>query len=219
MSVPPLADSLAWAGAVAVLGGALRGLQWPRLAEPASAAVFGATLLALCLMRIASVPLAPGLELQFSGAAAATLMFGWRYALLALALATGMDAVATGAAWIGAPWAFLVGGALPVAGTWWLLATTRRWLPRNPFVYILGVAFGGGLLCMALAQGARAAVATLAGAAGTGSAPGDYVLSLPAMMFAEGFFTGGALAVLVTWRPQWVATFDDEFYLKGGSRS
>lgn len=216
MSVPPVADSLAWAGAVAVLGGGLRGLHWPRLAEPASAAVFGAVLLALCLMRIASVPLAPGLELHFSGAAIATLMFGWRYALFALALATGVDAVATGAAWIGAPWAFLVGGALPVAGTWWLLAATRRWLPRNPFSYFLGAAFAGGMLSLALAQAGRGLVAALVGADGAGSQLRDYLLSLPAMMFGEGFFTGGALAILATWRPQWVATFDDDFYLRGG---
>jgi uncharacterized membrane protein len=216
--VPPLADALAWIGAAAVLAAALRGLYWPRLGEPASAAVFGAVLLALCMLRLASVPVAPGLELHFSGAAIATLMFGWRYALLALALATGFDAAATGAAWIGAPWEFLVGGVLPVAGTWWLLAATRRWLPRNPFAFFLGAAFGGGLASMALAQGGRAAVAALAGGDGTGSLLDDYLLSLPAMMFGEGFFTGGALAILATWRPQWVATFDDDFYLRGGPR-
>lgn len=215
--MPPFADALAWTAAIALLAIALRGLHWPRLGEPASAAVFAAVLLALCLLRIASVPLAPGLELHFSGAAIATLMFGWRYALLALALATGFDALATGAAWLGPPWEFLVGGALPVAGTWWLFAATRKWLPRNPFAYFLGAAFGGGLLSMALAQGARAAVATAAGAAGGGSLLGDYLLSLPAMMFGEGFLTGGALAILATYRPQWVATFDDDFYLREGS--
>lgn len=214
--MPPLADALAWAAAIAVLAAALHDLHWPRLAEPASAAVFGVVLLALCLLRLATVPLAPGLELHFSGAAIATLMFGWRYALLALALATGFDAAATGAAWIGLPWEFLLGGALPVAGSWWLLAATRKWLPRNPFSYFLGAAFAGGLASMALAQGGRAAVAALAGAEGAGSLLGDYLLSLPAMMFGEGFLTGGALAILATYRPQWVATFDDDFYLRSG---
>jgi len=215
--VPPLADALACGAAIAMLAVALRGLHWRRLAEPASVAVFGAVLLALCLLRIATVPLAPGLELHFSGAAIATLMFGWRYALLALALATGFDALATGAAWLGPPWEFLAGGVLPVAATWWLLAATRKALPRNPFAYFLGAAFGGGLLSMALAQGARAAVATAAGSQGGGSLLDDYLLSLPAMMFGEGFLTGGTLAVLATYRPQWVATFDDDFYLRDGS--
>lgn len=213
--MPPFADAVAWIAAATVLAAALRGIHWPRLAEPASAAVFGAVLVALCLLRIAAVPLSPGLELHFSGAAIATLMFGWRYALLALALATLADRMATGAAWIGLPWEFLVGGALPVAGTWWLLAGTRRWLPRNPFAYFLGAAFAGGLLSMALAQGVRALVAAAAGVEGAGSLLGDYLLSLPAMMFGEGFLTGGALAILATYRPQWVATFDDDFYLRG----
>jgi uncharacterized membrane protein len=215
--MPPFADGAAWIAAAAVLVAALRGLHWPRLAEPASAAVFGAVLVSLCLLRLAAVPLTPGLELHFSGAAIATLMFGWRYALLALALATLADRLATGAAWIGLPWEFLVGGALPVAGTWWLLAATRKWLPRNPFSYFLAAAFAGGLLSMALAQGARGAIAALAGSDGAGSSLGDYLLSLPAMMFGEGFLTGGALAVLATYRPQWVATFDDDFYLRGGA--
>jgi len=70
---------------------------------------------------------------------------------------------------------------------------------------------------MALAQGARAAVATAAGSQGGGSLLDDYLLSLPAMMFGEGFLTGGTLAVLATYRPQWVATFDDDFYLRDGS--
>lgn len=213
--MPPFADALAWVAAIGVLGAAVRGLHWPRLADPASAAVFGVVLAALCLLRLATVPVAPGLELHFSGAAIATLMFGWRYALLALALATGFDALATGAAWIGPPWELLVGGALPVAGTWWLLAATRQWLPRNPFSYFLGAAFGGGMLSLALAQAGRALVAALVGADGAGSLLDDYLLSLPAMMFGEGFFTGGALAILATWRPQWVATFDDGFYLRG----
>jgi len=30
------------------------------------------------------------------------------------------------------------------------------------------------------------------------------------MMFGEGFFTGATLSTLATWRPRWVAIFDDD---------
>ena len=39
------------------------------------------------------------------------------------------------------------------------------------------------------------------------------LLTIPAMMFAEGFTTGALLTLFVAYRPQWVATFHDADYL------
>lgn len=213
-----LADFIAWLLTAAALSIALRGLPWSKLADRESAAVFAVVVLAMIGFRITGMSLAPGEELHFSGAAIATLMFGWRYAVLAAALATLADAALSGTAWIGLPWAFLSTGLLPVAVTWWVLAATRKWLPRNPFSYFLGAAFGGGMASAGVLQLSRAAVLLGLGVGSTDSLSAFYLLTLPAMMFGEGFFTGGALAILATWRPAWVATFDDDFYLRDGSR-
>jgi uncharacterized membrane protein len=34
------------------------------------------------------------------------------------------------------------------------------------------------------------------------------------MMFGEAFLSGGALALMVAYRPQWLASFDDARYLR-----
>ena len=43
-----------------------------------------------------------------------------------------------------------------------------------------------------------------------------YVVSAPLMVFGEAFLTGGALALMVVYRPQWVASFEDARWLKPG---
>jgi uncharacterized membrane protein len=214
--VPAGASLLAWLAAGAALGYALRGIDWGKLADRESALVYAVAVGALSALHLAALSLRAGEDLHFAGAAIATLMFGWRYALLALAIATAVDAAASGAAWIGVPWAFLSGAVLPVAVTWWVLAATRRWLPRNPFAYFLGAAFGGGAASMLAIQLAKAALLLALGISDGDSLATHYLLTLPAMMFGEGFLTGGALTLLATWRPRWVATFDDDFYLRGG---
>ncbi len=211
-----MAELLAWLGAGTALASALRGIDWTRLADRESALVYAAVVAVLVALRLAALSLRAGEELHFAGAAIATLMFGWRYALLALAIATAADVALSGAAWIGAPWEFLCGAALPVAVTWWLLAATRQWLPRNPFAYFLGAAFGGGAASVLAIQMAKAGVLLALGIGDGDSLGTHYLLTLPAMMFGEGFLTGGALTVLASLRPRWVATFDDDFYLRGG---
>ena len=38
---------------------------------------------------------------------------------------------------------------------------------------------------------------------------------LPLFMFPEAFVTGMLITIFVVYRPDWVATFDDERYLRG----
>ena len=42
----------------------------------------------------------------------------------------------------------------------------------------------------------------------------NFLLILPLLMFGEGFINGGAMSLLVAYRPQWAATFHDHWYLK-----
>jgi uncharacterized membrane protein len=209
------ADYLAGVAALAVLGAALRRLAWRKLADREAAAVWFGVLFVLVAMRLAVVSLPPVGALHLLGAAIATLMFGWRWALVALALATLLAAAITRSAWIGLPWEFLCSAALPVMVTWWLLALGRRFLPRNPFAYFLGAAFAGGGVSALSTQLAKAGVLLALGLSDGETVATQYLLTAPAMMFSEGFLTGGLLAVLATYRPAWVATFDDDFYLRG----
>lgn len=150
-------------------------------------------------------------QLQLSGACLITLSLGWPLAvpvLCIVALLTGLIAPVDWAQqvdmalWLGivpATLAFGVGMAL------------RRWVSRNLFVYILGRAFLGTVLCMfvagVLAQWTGHALAAAV----------DPELAMVArwlLAWGDGFLTGMAAAICVAFRPHWLATWSDRLYLR-----
>lgn len=207
-------ELLAWLASLAVLAATWPFLPWRRIADREAATVFVVVVAVLVAMRFATVAFLPGLSLHFLGAAIAVLMFGWSFGLVALALATVLTALLGGDVWLGVPHEFLFGVTLPAAAVWGLYLASRRWWGRNPFVYFLAAAFGGGALSIVVAQGGKALAMWLGADAGPEAISMNYLATMPAMMFSEGFLTGGAMTILSMYRPRWVATFDDEFYLR-----
>ncbi len=207
-------ELVAWLASLAVLAASWRFLPWRRIADAEAATVFAVVVAVLVAMRFATVALLPGLSLHFLGAAVAVLMFGWSFGIVALALATLVTALLGGDVWLGVPHEFLFGAVVPAAAVWELFLVSRRWWGRNPFVYFLAVAFGGGALSIIVAQGGKALAMWFGAEAGTDAIAMNYLATMPAMMFSEGFLTGGAMTILAMYRPRWVATFDDAFYLQ-----
>jgi uncharacterized membrane protein len=149
-------------------------------------------------------------QLQWSGAPLVVLMLGWPLAVPVLcaagvgaALLGGFDALHTIdlIAWVGivpATLALGLGGAI------------RRFIGTHPFVYVLGRAFLGSVLCLFAASALRQ---------WTGEAlPGvDAGLSLVARWltaWGDAFVTGMLCAIFVAYRPQWLATWSDALYLR-----
>lgn len=200
---------LAMPAALALLVWTVRGLPWFKLRGDAEAQrVLLIATLALCAMRWFNADALLGVKLHFLGAAIATLMFGARFGLWVMAVVS-LVAWFTGHAWLGWATDFLVTGALPVAVVSAGLRLARRYLPPNVMVYIMVNAFLGGAFGMGVSLLAKALVAGWF-AADTQSA---YLLASVPLMFAEGFFSGGAMALIVVYRPQWCASFDDAVYL------
>jgi uncharacterized membrane protein len=158
------------------------------------------------LPRLHAMPL----QLQLSGAVMATLCLGWPLAVPTLVL---VALIADGLA--PQPWPEVLGqafylGVLPASLTLGLGAVLRRYLPAHPFIYILGRGFLGAAACM---FGARVAMTLLAAPAlpvGTGlSLVADWL-----MAWGDAFLTGLITAILVAFRPQWLATWSDPLYLR-----
>ncbi len=206
------AGSLPWAMAViallALLWAGVR-LPWFKLRGDAEAqrVLLWATLL-LAAMRWFNADALAGVSLHFLGATIATLMFGLRFALWVLALVSA-TAWLFGSAWQGWAGDFVACGLLPAVLTRGLLALAQARLPLNPFVYVLVNAFLAGALGMAASHLFKAGVESLLHA----PVVGHYLIAMLPMMFAEGFFSGAVLALVVAYRPQWCATFDDARYL------
>jgi uncharacterized membrane protein len=89
-------------------------------------------------------------------------------------------------------------------------AAVRRWIGLHLFVYVLIRAFLGTTVCMFVAG-------LLAQAAGH-SLPGiDDSLSLVAhwlVAWGDAFLTGMFTALMVAFKPDWLATWSDRLYLK-----
>jgi len=191
------------------LGVAARRLPWYKLRGDAEAQrVLGIATAALILMRGFNTHGLGGAHLNFTGAVIATLMFGPRFALWALAAAS-LAATAFGQAWIGFGPDFIATALLPVACSVAVSRAAERRLPPHLLIYVLVQAFAGGMLAMIACNLFKAAVAAWLRIGDAGA----YLIATPLMMFGEGFLTGCAMALVVVYRPQWCASFDDARYL------
>lgn len=150
------------------------------------------------------------LHLQLSGACLITLTLGWPLAvpvLCLVALATGFIApVPAATQWDMALWLGIVPASLSVL----LGAALRRWVWKNLFVYILGRAFLGTVICMF----AAGALAQWTGQALTRSVePGLAMVARWLLAWGDGFLTGMLTAIFVAFKPHWLATWSDRIYV------
>ncbi|TXH72158.1 MAG: hypothetical protein E6Q88_06855 [Lysobacteraceae bacterium] len=194
---------------MSVLAWTARALPWHKLRGDEEAwRVLAYAVGALIVLRWFNTDALAGVRLHFLGATVATLMFGPRFALWVMAAAS-LVAAAMGSAWYGWGADFLVTGLVPVMVTVLFGRAAERWLPANLLLYVWVRAFLGGAIAIAASDLLKAGVDWRLG----GSAYAAYLAATPPMMFAEGFFCGGAMALIVIYRPHWCASFDDARYL------
>ncbi|MCP1290013.1 energy-coupling factor ABC transporter permease [Chromobacterium sp. S0633] len=214
-------DAALWlsnGAALSLLALAARRVAWRGLPLPACNAWMGACVLALALWLLRG-GVAPGLFFHLLGAGLFTLMMGPWLALLALALPLLALAVSGQADPQALGLNYLSMIVPPVALSAAALRLSQRVLPSNLFVYVFVNGF--------LAGGAGMFAAGLSGLLALGLAgayPWDQLLeeTLPfyfLLSWSEAFTTGLLAAVLVVYRPEWVATFDDGRYLGHRRRS
>ncbi|MDD2926457.1 hypothetical protein [Rhodoferax sp.] len=150
------------------------------------------------------------LQLQGSGACLVLLMLGWPLAVPVLCLVGLMAALISPMSWETALDLTVWLGLVPATLALLLGAAVRRWIGLHLFVYVLGRAFLGTALCM-FAAGLLAQY--------TGhSMPGiDNDLSLVAhwlVAWGDAFLTGLFTAIMVAYKPDWLATWSDQLYLR-----
>ena len=151
-----------------------------------------------------------GVAVQLSGACLMVLMLGWPLAVLSLVPIAALGAWLGGIAWPQAldhlAWNGIVTATLALA----IGLATRRWLPRHPFVFILG----RGFLVTALATVLSGALSALVSLLPPGSELGSILLGHWLMAWGEAFATGMLVAIFVAFKPEWLATWSDARYLK-----
>ncbi|MFO1396297.1 MAG: energy-coupling factor ABC transporter permease [Burkholderiales bacterium] len=203
------------AAALAVLAWAAWAAPWRRLqASSEAASVWCGSIFALCVLWSVRAVVQDVVVIHLLGTAAFALASGAPLALLGGAVVAVVSVLVHGTPLSNVPTLFLFSVALPAAVALGLLRASQRWLPPNFFVYTVGVCFLGGALSCGLAGLASAALIAFTGVLDAGVVFGDDVPYLLYLAFGEGTLTGMALTLAVVYRPHWVATFDDAFYLR-----
>jgi uncharacterized membrane protein len=194
---------------------ALLSAPWSKLADNEASHVYFAAVAIVCVLWALHAGIAPGHNYHLLGVTSLCLMFDWQFALLAVSLVLLVTTWQGPAGWEAFALNALVMGALPVSFTRILLYASQRWLTHNFFIYIFVNAFFAGALSILLCGLAAASVLALAHGDAANRANGDYLLFIPLLMFGEAFLNGMAMTLLVAYRPAWVSTFHDRWYLDG----
>jgi len=196
---------------------------WPLLRRNALQNAWLGALVLLALLWTVRAVVTGGLVIQLMGATLAVTLFGLPLALVSLFIVDVISllglAYLGGQGWQQIEWAqiwprFVWMGLLPALVTAVLQSAMRRWLPRHPFVFILGHGyFAAGLAAMA-AGAAQALGRYWFHPVGEVPHLADELLALIIVAFGEAFLTGILVAIFVIYKPQWVVTFRDEEYLR-----
>jgi uncharacterized membrane protein len=213
-----LAPAWHWSAAVvyiALLALAARRAPWARLREESQLHVYLGTCVVLMLLWLIKTPILPGLEYHYLGATLLTLMFGWQLAAIGMSVVLAAMVFNGNVSWASYPLNALVMGFVPVAASHAILRLVERRLPPNFFVYVFIAAYWGAAFAAALAVVAGASVLWLAGVYTFDQLAEKYLPLIVLLVVPEGFITGTLITLMVTLRPAWVGTFDDNRYLKG----
>jgi len=150
------------------------------------------------------------LQLQGSGACLVVLMLGWPLAVPVLCLVGVLAALISPMPWDTALDITVWLGLVPATLALVLGALIRRWIGLHLFVYVLGRSFIGTALCVfAAALLAQASGHTLPGVDDSLTTIAHWLIA-----WGDAFLTGMATAILVAYKPDWLATWSDRLYLK-----
>ena len=212
--LPPSWQWLAHLLFVAVLAWSVAAAPWRRLRDNEQLHLFLGACVALMLLWSIKTGIRPGLNFHLLGATVFTLMFGPWLAIV------GLGVVLLGVTFYGlSGWASfsvngLLMGVLPVMASYLVYRLVDSKLPNHFFVYIFLNAFVGAAVAMALTGLVATGLLVLAGAYTADSLSSNSLPYFLLMGWSEALLSGMMLTLLVVYRPQWVATFDDARYIR-----
>ena len=187
---------------------------WYHLKRADDANIFFAASVLLWLAWRTGGGITGGMEFHLLLVTSITLMFGWQFAVLAVSIAQFCLTIEGVGNWMSYSLNLWVNGIIPIAVTFGLFRILYISLPKHFFIYIYGSAFFGGALSMAISRLVGMAILLLSDTY-TWMQLKDESAFIFIMLFPEAFINGLIMTVLVAYRPTWVSSFSDQYYLKG----
>lgn len=176
--------------------------------------VFGATA-AVFILWLFRAGIYDGLGVHFLWLTALTLTLGVRYSLIS-GLAVLIAVTALGYEdWRMIGVNGLLGVAAPIALTHLIFNWSFHRLPRNLFIYIFVCAFFPGALMIATKMMLLAGYYVVDGTYDWLTVKDNYVVLIPLLLFPEGMLNGMTMTLLTIYKPLWIYTFHDKFYIDG----
>ncbi|HEX5803576.1 MAG TPA: energy-coupling factor ABC transporter permease [Azospira sp.] len=187
---------------------------WRRLADPSRFNAWLGTIVVLVLLWSLNAGIKPGLSLHLVGAAVLALTFGPGLAFVGVCAALLGVTLNGAAGWVSFAANALLMGGVSVAVSRGVLRFSERFLPRQLFVYLFANGFFGAALSILAVGFAASGLLVAAGAYSADYVLGEYLPYVGMLAFSEAWLSGMVLTLLVVYRPQWVATFEDSRYLR-----
>jgi len=200
---------------LAALYGIARRAPWARLRDGSQVNLLLGFAVGVMLMWSLKAGVQPGLNLHMLGAMAATLALGPWLALVALALALTGVTLNGAVDWVAWPLNFVLMAVVPVGLAYAIQRAIERWLPAHFFVFVFLTSFAGAALTVILQGTVSSLSLVLAGAYSGGFLLGEYLPFFLLLGFSEAWISGAVITLMVVYRPDWVAAFDDRRYLIG----
>ncbi|XOV78378.1 MAG: energy-coupling factor ABC transporter permease [Aestuariibacter sp.] len=156
-----------------------------------------------------------GLDVHFLWLAALTLLLGFRWAIISASLAM-LGCVLVGME----PWqnigvTGLAGVVVPISISYAIYALSFHKLPKHFFIYVFVCGFFGGMAALGLKMATLAGYFWLADIHDWQTIVDNYLILIPLLLFPEGLLNGMSMTMLIIYKPDWVYTFHDKFYLDG----
>jgi uncharacterized membrane protein len=200
----------------ALLARALRFARWRELFDNNLRfnALIG-LLLGISVFWQLSAGIRPGFNFHLVGATLFVLMFGWPIALITLTLVmlgtwiyTDKDLIALG-----------INGllmlAIPMLFSEWLLRFSKRYLPKNLFLFVLLNGFACAGFAIMIMMIATTLLLLALSHYTWPEIQYHYLIPAPILIFAEAFATGTVITGFTVAQPEAVMNFSEKDYLTG----
>lgn len=196
--------------------GAVRLTEWRLLLnQQEKQHVFLGAVVALLTLWGIKAGISPGLGFHHLGATLFTLMFGWPLAVIGLTITMTASLILQASDWASLGINGLLSIIIPITFSYAILKLSQKYLPDNFFIYIFICAFFGAGAAIAASRLCAIGLLSLISAYPNEQLIEESLQYLPLFMFPEAFVTGMLITIFVVYRPDWVATFDDERYIRG----
>jgi len=198
-----------------LIGAAFLTAPWQRMRESEQRHVFLGGCVALLVVWTLKAGIHPGLNFHLLGGTLFMLLFGWQFALIGVTLVILGVTLNGNGEWHSFTLNALVMAGIPVLLGYFLLKLAVRRLPHHFFIYAIFNGFFAGGLGMIVTVFAAALLLVCCGPYNFDWITERYLVFVPLMAFAEGFFTGMIATSMALFRPEWITTYDDKRYIVG----